>query len=1722
MKEYFINSTILKLILDFIWIQVSFQDNINQIYSPKQLNQVNLTESWIPLCIVATSQSNLVFVSSGFDGIQVVDRFGSKIYLSFNISDSYISTFQVNQNGETLFLAVNQTLQVYSLSYSQINQELVKIEKLNMLQQLNFSQIILSTKYVEDLELLFVSGNQGLIIAYDTSNKSNITQVGSYNIQNTRVLDFFITRDSQFLFVSAYQKGLYILKLEITNSNQVNKVRQLNFVLSGQGNPGYQASRCLATQDFIVYCYDIWTGLYFANYQSLKQLGRSTTPITANFTLYQPQKQLVLTFSELIMNKEETLLFAGVRSYGIFVLDIKTRNQIKLFQQIGPYTEIQSIKLSSDQNFLYVTSVSSLFTFQQIQINSNDNYPNLFNMHQSNFYQLDNFLYRTCYIDPQDEYLFGAFDFEGMHVFPFYRNPYRLNVNNSKFYDVYTDQIKFDTSGRYAIVPQYYKGSILSIYQIRPLDNTPQQQQISPMNMKLIKSYPYDNSYFSQTFSFNLDRTMAVQPIQYGVTLYNSTDIFNLQIHSVWKMPDFILGDLNGACLTYDSKWVVALLYQIGFLVVNIEDRAAPKLANYYLNNGAEDILPSVYYNYVYLIDGTKGFAIIDSSVFPKINIISRIKLQGSAIYGLILQKEDYIIIAQNDLGMATLINMKDKYFPQIVSSANYLNEHAEGVCVCHTMNQIFLTTANGILTLPFKSEIKIHTAVYQIRQYSSSQLRKQAYPQASQKGTKTSPNLINEYIFLVGQTIELDFEIIYPTNLYMKITKVYFYTNEIQSDIPSFFSYNFQQQSLQMYIDQSLGSNDGTPKQNMVLIKTQIPLDVTSFIYSAEDSYDLAVTNSDQSAAIYNSMISQNILNSDGSVNDKFDFYKNLILNNELKIELINLSQKNEASLNETAIEQLAQKISLTLKKSYFLNPFKFYVVSSLQFNNKSTFQFIKTNSLKQVEVTLQINSNDGKLLQKNQDSVIFQISQSKDQLKITGTLESVNKVLQQKIIFANSTAFSEKDSPQITITIDDNTNFPLTLKQSIYESNFIILKNSIKLNDKLNLQYQLNNQYQGGIVYIESDVAISFSSNTFYVKDSKQITYQTFYLNPNGNFSLIPPNLWLQQMSSDKMNFKGTTTSAIYGKQYQFKVIATDGYTIAEDFFTVEVTGIPFTYALNLILKILGPVLAVFGIYKERFTFYNMIFRISVTFSDEEIVCGNPFKKRIIIISDEQEDAMVIFNNLIKNIIQKRPKGQQESDSERPSTSLKKKIYDIQKQIKTWNDKQSEFQEILKLEKKKKSNFESKLQHQYILKIQKELSIAGYQNNVSELQKRYLDKQGSLMLSQVIQDVVDFQIKPISYQSKSQDQYLEEISDPNSLLQRILRALMSRHLLKQDKRSQIIYEYIKNYCSQIIQQNKNDWFKAIVKITYNTDQELKNTEKITLFPQLKLNYSVLNEIIKSLNLTDQQNLQLIPQNLEQLKKLIDQHNLRFNMHLIREVIFADALGFPEEKPNRFKPSMGQCIHINFYEISQIIAYKQRKIFEFLRPIYRFFNMEYTKYGFSKNMRLPSWLYFDQKSNIILLHGTPQKCDIEEVLLKIYDKSGYVIYQFILKVVYQNQKQELKLFKRKIDQIYNETEEFQQQEESVHSKINEQNKLLSIRSPKISLIKNTYNQSETLEDSTQSIFKVRTQGNSPMLKASPENQCVLLETNIQDTKIEQICYTNFDDFQKILVCIPF
>ncbi|EAR99295.2 calpain family cysteine protease (macronuclear) [Tetrahymena thermophila SB210] len=1633
-----------------------------------QLNQTN-TSYWEPLSIQIAKDQDLVFISCGVNGIAIVDYLGSKILDTINFNGLYVQNFQVSHNGQILFLSLNSTIQVYKLVFEYKPNDSFKMVEVSMIQAVEFSQIITQMLYVEEVDILIVSGSTGLIASYNTKNKSNLYQTAFYQLDAQQITGLFLSKDFQFLYAGAYQQGMFLFKL----NDIADQKNQTNFILAGEGFAGLSTNYCLQTRDYYAYCYDIWTGLYFSNFMYLTQIDESEYPIALNFTYYWPDQTVIPIISSLFLNSAESILFCGVRSYGIYLFDIRSRNKILLIEVIGSDINPFSMQLSKNEIYLYVSTSSNIFSFPQVQVELNDYFPNIFNIHQSSLSELDIIYKPRCYVDFQDEYLFGAFDFNGLYVFPTYKNPYRLNVTSYQNYPINLDTILFDKSGKYIIVPSYYQGILLYIYQYSPLDNSKQQQEISPLNMKLIGQNSYNNTFYSVNMAFSVDKTIAAQAVEKEIIIYNTTDILSIQVLSVWSKPGFLVADIYDLCISLDNRWIIGVTLGQGYFILNISDKNNPILANHQTFQGGFAVVTSAYYNFAYIGEGSKGFAILDTSALPQIKFASRISLTGFTFMVQPIQNEDYILVTQSDKGTLTLIDMRDKYNPIIIYQLLYFNQQAQSVCLCNTLNYLFVTVSDGILTMPYQNEVQIHTEVSEIKTFSNTQQQQKLKYSKQNFGSTNSSRINNEYIFQIGQTVALDFKIIYPQNLNMKVSNIYILQNGNIETLPPQFNFDSKNQNLQIQVTTDLlDKNQMVSNLIIILIKTLIPIDQTSFFYSQEDSYDLAVTNLTQSALIFQSLIHQNVINIDGTLNQNFDVQKKLVLDAQLQKQLVDPSNISD-SLYQNIISQITQKVSVTLKKSYSFNPFKFYVISSLKFDNNNRFHYISTNSLQIIQVILKVNSNTGKLIHKNQDSVTFQLSDSQDQLQIEGSQENVNKVLQQYIIFANASEINQNTQQSIQITINDNVNNPLKISINIFECSFIVLKKQLIVNKQLNLQKQLEQQFQNGIIDIESNIAISFSSQSFLVQDTSKITYQAYVQNEKDEFVLIPPSLWLQQQGNDKLNFKGITTSYLYGNVYRFQIQATDGYTKAVDYFTVQVYGIPFVYALNLLLKILGPLLGFFGIYRQRHYFYNIIFQSRVTFSQEEVDCGAKYQKQLIIIENSHEEGMYIVRTLFKKIMEnssfKFQQNQPRAHTHSVSGVQQKNIDNLfENRNSNKEGFQNDFKEFEKFEHQNNFNFKKNTNN--IQKVLLNLQKIKKQINKSSLERRYLNEKGSLVLSQAIQDIVSFNIIPKTYKQKTWSQYVNDLTDTNSVLQRIIRALISRYLLKLDQKTHIIYEYIKNYCYQNIQHNKNDWFKAIINIQYKNNPSLKEVDSdINIFPSIDFNYKQLLFIFQQLHKTDNTQTLKIPKSFSQFQKYIETYFQDVNIFLLREVIFADVLGFPQYKPSSFQPSIGKSIYVHSYNISQIIAYKKREVSKHFQPIYRFLNIDYEKYGFSKNMRLPSWLQFDQRNGVIFLYGIPQKQDVEELLIKMYDTNRYVIRQFVLKVNFNILRSDKK---QQIDQIYT------QQEDSSQLVSSNQQKIFSkLEMPKI--ISNTFYEKQedifqTNSESPSSIFNKR------------------------------------------------
>ncbi|EWS75148.1 calpain family cysteine protease (macronuclear) [Tetrahymena thermophila SB210] len=1480
------------------------------------LNQLSSTDSlWNPLVVKVATQIDLIFVSLGFRGIAIINEKGDQILHTQEFGNNYVQYFESTSDGQYLFIAVSQNLLVYHLDFKTNNSSNFEMQNFALFQNITFQKNILSTSYKQQKELLIIAVKGGDIFIYDTSIKNMLSLISTFNTGSVMINYLFLSQDGKWLYIASDVKGLYMLNLQeqfVTNQNG----RKINILNAAQGSIGLSTYQAIATRDnTFIYAIDFWYGFFYSNCSQVVSSNSTQYPIQLSFTEFWPFQGIQPSCQNIIMNRDETFIFLGVRSYGILILDIRQRYQIQVFELIKLDDLFISIQFSKTENYLYFSSSDSIFTYTQVEPNLNQDLPNFFNTHQIKYQDFLDLTYKwRCYIDPDDQYLIGGFDVRGLYVFPFNQDPYNMDVNNFKNYDIPVNAIYFEKSNKYLVLPRYFSEQGIGIFQYNPLNANPDEQNISLLNLKLLKDYKIEDTQVSEMIVFSADTKFAVQTYMIGLIIYDSANIFNLTMLSRWYNKEFMKGDNQGACFTRDNNWIYSAIRLFGVYLLNVHDKANPILTDYIITHGGENVIMSqIFDTYLYLLDGFKGFGIIDSSYAPQLRIISRIQLPGYTVDAWLINEEQYILITSMGKGFLTLIDIRNKNFPQIVNSISYENQYAFALCTPKTSEYIFITTSTGIIVLPTRSQIQIHTHVSLVQQNKItgqqilSKLQKQALPFGQEN---SSINL--EFVFTVGQQIQFNFAILYLIDQNMQINNIYYYKKGENLPIPSFFSFNKFSQSLQFFVDKSLvQENINYPNLNIILLQTVIPLNTQSFIQFSNQT-DVSVINITQSQMIYQYLQEQNILDLNGIINNQFDFTQPFQLDLQFQSKLIDPSTIQEDNYT-IVIQQITWIIKLTLMRSFYINPIKFYVQTSLSFDNQNINQFITSNTQNTISLTLSVNSSDGKLIFNTNPSVVFQLSDLQDQLIIQGSLENVNKVLYNKIIFANQTQITSKSSPK-----------------------------QLQVNSENNLQIQINKQFPGGVIYIESEIAFSFSKDSFIVSDTQDLTYQYFYLQSPNNYNLIPPNFWLQESGNSDMSFKGSTTSSMFQKSYSFKIIASDGYTYAEDLFVLEVSGIPLIYLLNLLLKIIGPIVFLIGLIQQRSVFLNSIFRKRVTFPEEVAVCNEFYMKQIIIQGNNQKYSQIILIQLFNKDL---------------------------KQLKPHD------QPFL-------------------------------------IEKKYMDSKGNIMMSLVIKDILNYDIK---IKQLDKQNFENDIQNIDSKIYRALRAQISRYFLNLDYRSFIVYSYIKYFCSKEIQNCQNDWFKAIVKIDYQLDNILKQSyqsqRQSKVFPKLELKYKVLLEILQSLKLFPQQ-LNIIPDSFEQLIELCIEHQAKINLYLIREVIFADTYGFCGEKTSKLKVAFGQSLHIDSQKIKQIIA-------------------QYTQYGISKNMRLPTWLYLDQKNGVIILHGIPVQDDIEEILIRILDNTGYVIQQYMLKIV---KNLNINQQSNDIDQIYQVADETNYQNHSNQS----------------------------------------------------------------------------------------
>ncbi|KAL4471123.1 hypothetical protein ABPG72_006504 [Tetrahymena utriculariae] len=260
---------------------------------------------------------------------------------------------------------------------------------------------------------------------------------------------------------------------------------------------------------------------------------------------------------------------------------------------------------------------------------------------------------------------------------------------------------------------------------------------------------------------------------------------------------------------------------------------------------------------------------------------------------------------------------------------------------------------------------------------------------------------------------------------------------------------------------------------------------------------------------------------------------------------------------------------------------------------------------------------------------------------------------------------------------------------------------------------------------------------------------------------------------------------------------------------------------------------------------------------------------------------------------------------------------------------------------------------------------------NLLNPIISQFFRADGSIRFSKIIQymiqEKISFSYKNQSYQAKS---LIKDLKDQHSRLYKCIRAVIVRYVLQFDERTQLFFEFLKEDAKSRFNYTQKDWYKHYILINRSSSIVNENLQ-IICFPNVLIKKDIIKQTLV--------NLRLINQN-EIMEKAISKAFT--NLSLVYELLITGALGLLDYTPNTFQKSQSKSIHLNFFQISSVEAFKAIKN-PGCQRLRKMMNITLANYGATQNMKLPNWIKFDQKS----------VCK-EEFPLKVVDEEKEIQYE--------------------------------------------------------------------------------------------------------------------------------
>ncbi|KAL4453609.1 hypothetical protein ABPG74_009505 [Tetrahymena malaccensis] len=1606
-------STLQKLILVVCFlVQVTHQQFI---FSP--LPQSKFLFSNVDYIQSITTTNEFAYLSVQQQGIWVYNYLNQTLVTKLQAQQyKDIPIFCVNQNNSIIYSIINQSIQSFSFQLQTPNNN--SSQYIQLQSNLNSSPAISAPiqKILLDFseKNLFIYGGTQIALCSSFS----LNQIAIFDLKQ-QILQMRLSSDGNYLFLltTTQQTQQLIRIFQIQENQTFNEIGQ---TASYQTINDFQISN----DRMWIYGIDqINCVILIASVQAVYSNTQGISVISTWKSIWPySNNSPIITFK---FTKDDKYFMIGLKSFGMLILDATDKMNPQLYYQIV-FSELPKFFEfnGQQQNQFLISDSQALLFYNQTQLNLNQKIPNLFNLHQQQIIPLSQA--NRCFSVNNGANLVVSQSTLGFSLLQFYdqSQPYdvkanvQLNLQNVNYQDVVFD---LNTQSLYGPSAPT-SNNLMDYFQLIYGDSSNSPQ------IKLVQSFSASSNNFQQQQELsNIQRSKDGNLILQtyggnGFLLYDSSKYPQLNLI---KMNALFNYTVHQADITKDNKWVICTQRQIGYYgIVSIQDLKNISLSTLWRTSGVEGVVTSSVGNYVYLYDGSKGISILDSSSFPQIKVISNIKMSGWVSYINLFQNENYILAATYSTDLIMLIDIKDKQNPFIVSKLQMGLEIGNSSCLSYDEKYIYVLNESGIRYLPLNTNNQIH---FQLNQYS--------------KASNQFYEIDNSSFLQIGQLYAIRFTVLYA-NQGNTITQVSYYNDFEKTPLPSWISFD---SSLNMVLinaqREGLGTFQNNPplsNQNILLLYIQRQVQQSDFIFDL--TLNGIQTTSDQSIQIFQQLQLQGTIRRDCYLVSSF--FETSTPN--LNLQLSGFSGNQYQIINNLVITRLQQTLEIV--------PIVFQIKQSLQLNFQNPSQIINTNS-NQAILTLSVDKSSGQFVRKQYENINFYFNDTLNSLSLEGSIQNLNKILFEKIIFY---AYQELPKVSLNIIVQDNINYQLnqTILLSDHNSQFIQQKTVVKLNNPL--QLQINNFFPQGVIYLLSSLNIQFNQNSFQVSEPFFVRYALFvqsfnqqntfnsqkyffldssYLQAQQNLGFVPlPDDDWVQFDQINLSLTGYTYISLYQQVRTYKLVAFDGYSYAEDTFQLKIQGLPVSLILILVIVLLIILVMLIGLFNCRSYVYNFLYQKKVGSAyEEKVIINRFFVKKIAIIGDELAKAQKLLDSIITVMRNNKDqvfflsqKHQHLSESLQDDISIKKTIKEkntffrnqlCNNELPVYQDS---LNDILEQNDKKKQQ----LIKNFILSVQNKLDIEkANRRQIQVDDNKYVSsfqiKQGYtisnkielwIIKKKILAFFTDSLFKNISIdkiwaflqkhkvcyiyndQTIAPHQYGLYLQDPTNVFYYCFLSCMSEFLLKMDDFSFLVYNLLIELIKLNPKKDKREWYDRYVKVTiqYPSITEISSTP----FPEVDFNEKLLKSDLDQIfneEVAEFKNQKLLEIKYQLLSNI--------NFSIIKQVIISQKLGILRTNKNNFSQYFCESsLHIQPIQIN-LIKCLIDKPSQSCQNLRKFFFMDKQYYTLQKNVNF-LWLKLDiRNTNCLILYGTPSFYEQQGLQIRIYNKSKQVISQFDIKI---------------------------------------------------------------------------------------------------------------------------